>query len=305
MKEKVDEYLVAVAALGRSPATLKAYARPLHRLVDFLGERKIERWAGADEAVLEAFLGSVRPRLDGAGPITPHHLLKIVWTVRAFFAWLVDEGVVLTNPAERLARGLRLSPEVVLDVPSEEGIARLLEEMGGDGPLGLRDRAVVEVLYGAGLRHAELLRLELPDVDLERLTLTVRQGKGGKDRKAPIARGAAGSLGRYLAEGRPVFDHGYSRAVFLTQVGLPIAQGGLDKIFRRLRELGAGRGLHPHLLRHAFATHLYRGGMDLRKIQALLGHSSIQSTERYTDVADEDLRDELRRRHPRTERTDE
>ena len=189
-------------------------------------------------------------------------------------------------PDARLAprRGRRLP-----DSPREADVDRQLAALDGDEPIALRNRALVELVYSAGLRSAEAVGLDLADVDFEQELVHVRHGKGGKERVVPLGEEASFWVARYLREARPALARGANDALFLSVRGRRLDTSTL----RRLAP-------HPHRLRHAFATHLLEGGADLRTIQELLGHSSLSTTQVYSHVDARRLRRVYDRSHPRS-----
>ena len=181
---------------------------------------------------------------------------------------------------------------------------RLIEAAAGTTPRSLRDRALVELLYGAGLRISEALGLEKGGVDLENRLVRVL-GKGRKERIVPLARETAEALRRYLAHGRPFLDRKHRQELFLNARGGGLTRAGAFLLLRRLAEhagLEPGR-VHPHLLRHSFATHLLEGGADLRSVQEMLGHADLATTELYTHVSDRRRRELYFRAHPHAQRS--
>ena len=180
---------------------------------------------------------------------------------------------------------------------------RLIEAAAGTQPRALRDAALVELLYGAGLRVSEAVGLERAGVDLdERLVRCT--GKGGKERVVPIGRAATEALRRYVSRGRPYLDRRFRAELFLNHRGGPLTRAGAFLILRKLAEkagLEAGR-VHPHLLRHSFATHLLEGGADLRSVQEMLGHADLATTELYTHVTDKRRRETYFAAHPHARR---
>jgi integrase/recombinase XerD len=222
--------------------------------------------------------------------------------VRSFFGFLTRQGFVLRSPAaEIVIPSCSPIPRTVLSVGQA---ARLMETPRGDTRAGRRDRAILELLYGTGIRRGECMRLGAADLDLQERTLLVRDGKGHKDRMVPLPGRAAEALCAYLKDVRPdlMRDPG-ERALFLTAWwGHRLSDVSVGLLVRQhARAAGLGR-LHPHALRHACATHLLRGGADVRHVQALLGHKRLKTTSLYTRVVVEDLRRVLARSHPR-ERT--
>ncbi len=216
--------------------------------------------------------------------------------LRFFFGWLVKTGRLLVDPTRHLCYP-RLPRQLPRSLKVSE-ITRLIRSLPED-TFGLRDRAIVELLYGTGMRRAELAQLDLGDVDFEERQILIRQGKGGKDRVVPLGRKAKEALSRYLERARVRLVHGRDPgAVFLGRDGRRLGKGQVGERMRS-RGLSVRLKLSPHLLRHSCATHLLRGRADIRHIQRLLGHESLQTTERYTKVELADLRGVIDRCHPR------
>ena len=217
--------------------------------------------------------------------------------MRSFYRHQTLIGARGDNPAAELElpRRRRTLPRTLS--PGE--VERLIDAATGTGARAMRDRALVELLYGAGLRVSEAVGLDRGGVDLEQ-RLVRCLGKGSKERIVPIGREAVESLRRYLAHGRPFLDKLHRRELFLNAQGGALTRAGA---FLILRKLAAAAGLepervHPHLLRHSFATHLLEGGADLRSVQEMLGHADLSTTERYTHVSDKRRRDLYFQAHP-------
>ena len=286
------EAFLALLAAQRSPRTVDAYRRDLAALGAFLGGPV--SLARFDD--LERYLAHLRA--DGLSPAT---LARRTASARAFFRHLQLIGVRADNPAAELAlpRRVRTLPRTLSAGEAE----RLIEAASGVTPRALRDRALVELLYGAGLRVSEAMALEKGGVDLDgRLVRVV--GKGGKERVVPLGREAAEALRRYLARGRPHLDRRHRPELFLNAKGGALTRAGA---FLILRKLAASAGLdparvHPHLLRHSFATHLLEGGADLRSVQEMLGHADLGTTELYTHVTDRRRREAYFAAHPHARR---
>lgn len=237
---------------------------------------------------------------------TNHGTVLTSWTrsayvsmLRRFFAFLDKRSVLLRNPASalRLPRAQSL-PRSRLN---QAQVRRLLEAPSSTTAFGKRDRALVEVFYGTGIRLSECIRLDVSDVDLPREELWVRSGKGRKDRLLPIPRQSAQAMDVYLRGARPRFLHRPGeQAFFLSQVGTRLSASSIHRMLRSYGEqAGIPHRVYPHALRHAFATHLLQQGAELRHIQELLGHHSIATTAIYTRVQVEDLRRVVEQRHPR------
>jgi integrase/recombinase XerD len=286
------EGFLALLAARRSPRTVDAYRRDLATVAAWLG-RPVGQ-ATTDD--LERYLAELRAR--GLAPAT---LARRAASLRSFFRHQTLLGMRQDNPAAELElpRRTRRLPRTLS--PSEA--ERLVEAAAGTQPRDLRDRALVELLYGAGLRVSEAVSLDRGGVDLEgRLVRCL--GKGGKERIVPIGRQAAEALRRYLARGRPFLDRRHRPDLFLNAKGGPLTRAGAFLILRRL---AARAGLeperiHPHLLRHSFATHLLEGGADLRSVQEMLGHADLATTELYTHVSDRRRRELYYQAHPHARR---
>ena len=287
----VERYLLTLNA-RRSPRTVDAYRRDLTMLHAFLGKDV----ADVTSAELDSWVASMRA--DGLAAST---IARRVSAVRAYFRHLVLIGTRFENPAAsvQLPRRARTLPRALSPAETE----RLIDAATGTTPRALRDRALVELLYGAGLRVSEAVGLEKNGVALEDRIVRVL-GKGGKERLVPLGRPAAEAVRRYLALGRPHLDRRYRPELFLNARGGALTRAGAFLILRKLADragLEPGR-VHPHLLRHSFATHLLEGGADLRSVQEMLGHADLGTTERYTHVSDRRRRDVYFSAHPHARR---
>jgi integrase/recombinase XerD len=286
------EGFLALLAARRAPRTVEAYRRDLARVSERLG-KPLGRATPED---LERYLAELRA--EGLAPAT---IARKAAALRSFFRHQTLLGARSDNPAAELdlPRRTRRLPRTLSPAEAE----RLVEAAAGTQPRDLRDRALVEFLYGAGLRVSEAVSLERGGVDLEnRLVRCV--GKGDKERIVPIGRQGAEALRRYLARGRPFLDRRHRPELFLNAKGGPLTRAGAFLILRRL---AARAGLeperiHPHLLRHSFATHLLEGGADLRSVQEMLGHADLSTTELYTHVSDRRRRELYFQAHPHARR---
>jgi integrase/recombinase XerD len=289
-----DRFLALLAA-SRAPRTVDAYRRDLDAVARWLGRPL----ATAATEELERYLAELRAAGRAGATIA-----RRTAALRSFFRHLTLLGVRGDNPAAELdvPRRTRRLPRTL----SVGEVARLIEAAAGTTPRSLRDRALVELLYGAGLRVSEAVGLERSAVDLdERLVRCV--GKGGKERLVPVGREAIEALRRYLARGRPYLDRRHRPELFLNAQGGALTRAGAFLILRRL---AAKAGLepervHPHLLRHSFATHLLEGGADLRSVQEMLGHADLATTELYTHVSDRRRREVYFDAHPHARRRTE
>jgi integrase/recombinase XerD len=286
------EAFLALSAARLAPRTVEAYRRDLISLAGWLGRPL----ASATTEELERWVAELR----GAG-LSPATIARRVASLRSFTRHLVLIGAVSENPAAELElpRRIRRLPRTLSPGEAE----RLIDAAAGTAPRALRDSALVELLYGAGLRVSEAVGLDKAGVDLDqRLVRTV--GKGGKERVVPVGRQAVEALRRYLSRGRPHLDRRHRPELFLNAQGGALTRAGA---FLILRKLAAKAGLeperiHPHLLRHSFATHLLEGGADLRSVQEMLGHADLSTTELYTHVTDRRRREMYFQAHPHARR---
>lgn len=287
----VDGFL-ALLTTRRAPRTVEAYRRDLNAFSAWL-DRPVATAAKPD---LERYVAELRAQGLAATTVA-----RRVAALRSFFRHQLLLSVRADNPAAELdlpprRRGL---PRTLSAAEAE----RLVEAAAATTPRVLRDRALVELLYGAGLRVGEAVSLDRGAVDLE-ARLVRCLGKGGKERVVPVGRRAAEAVRRYLARGRPFLDTRHRPELFLNARGGALTRAGA---FLILRQLAATAGLeperiHPHLLRHSFATHLIEGGADLRSVQEMLGHADLSTTELYTHVSDLRRRELYFRAHPHARR---
>ena len=236
-----------------------------------------------DVRVLVDYVGYLGSARGGRGKLAPATIARKLAAVRAFLRHALGAARV---PDARLAprRGRRLP-----NAPRRADVDKELESLEGEGPIPLRNRALVELVYSAGLRSAEAVALDLVDVDFEQELVHVRSGKGGKDRVVPLGEEAAHWVARYLRDARPSLARGANDALFISATGKRLDTSTLRRLVP-----------HPHRLRHAFATHLLEGGADLRTIQELLGHSSLSTTQVYSHVDARRLRKVYDSAHPRS-----
>jgi integrase/recombinase XerD len=311
----------AERAAGRSGALLAAYLEELGgasrslvqraqlvlpRLLAHLRRQGVRDVRAAGEAHLVAFarhLATVQRKHGPEGatlsPGTQHCYLN---AVRCFFAWLLRRGVILADPARELpVRKVVRLPRRVL---SEAEARRLMQAPSPWSVVGQRDAALLEVLYGCGLRRGECVRLDVGDLDLGQGLALVRSGKGKKDRVVPLAGRAAAALDRYLRESRPeLLENSRDGALFLSKYGRRLSASHLGAIVKKHAQAAGLKGpVFPHALRHSFATHLLKGKASIRHVQELLGHRGLNATAVYTRVLVEDLREVVARCHPRERR---
>jgi site-specific recombinase XerD len=264
---------------GLGESTRRAYRGDVEEFGRWLSRRGL-KVRDVDVRVLTDYasdLGKARPR-----KLAPATIARKLAAVRSFLRFTLGPANV-----PDAALGPR-RPRRLPDTPKAVEVEAALDALDGDGPLALRNQALVELVYSAGLRSAEAVGLELADVDFDREQLHVR-GKGGKERVVPLGEEAALLLARYLHDARPKLARGAENAVFLSARGNRLDTSTVRRVFA-----------HPHRLRHAFATHLLEGGADLRTIQELLGHSSLSTTQLYSHVDGKRLRRVYDRAHPRS-----
>ncbi len=287
----VERFLLMLSA-QRSPRTVDAYRRDLASAAAYLGASV----GTATADTLDGWVASMR-----AKGLAPSTIARRVAAVRSYFRHQQLLGGREDNPAAEVVtpRRIRTLPRTLSPSESE----RLIEAANGTTPRALRDRALVELMYGAGLRVSETVGLARTSVDIDARIVRVI-GKGDKERIVPLGRPAADAVRRYLALGRPHLDRRYRPDLFLNARGGALTRAGA---FLILRKLAAKAGLeparvHPHLLRHSFATHLLEGGADLRSVQEMLGHADLSTTERYTHVSDRRRRETYFSAHPHARR---
>jgi integrase/recombinase XerD len=289
--ERFGDYLTLEQ--GTSPRTLEAYRRDLERLVEFA------RLNGAPTPldVTSRLLRDFVYHLKDVG-LAPASIRRNISAVRTYFKFLLADGVVARDPSERLEtpKRWRTLPEVL----TVDEVTKLLASPTLDDTLAFRDRAMLELAYGAGLRVSEWITIGVRDVLFEDHLVRVF-GKGSKERLVPIGRSAIGAVATYMRELRPRLERGNGKGVlFLNARGEPLTRMGAWKILRRhVERAGITKPVSPHTLRHSFATHLLEGGADLRAVQEMLGHADISTTQIYTHVDREYLRQVHRQFHPR------
>jgi len=284
---------------GLSRNTLAAYRTDLQQYGRFLQARGVDPLAATPE-LLGAFVGELAHG-NGGRPASATTLRRKIACLRSFYRHLRREQLVGSDPTAQLRpprAGARL-PRVL----SREEVMTLLAQPRGESPLALRDRALLETMYGCGLRASEAIGLELADLRLDEGVLLAR-GKGAKERIVPVGSIAIRALSAYVERGRPrLVGIGEEARVFVNARGRGLSRQGLYKIVQRYaRAAGLARRMSPHTLRHTFATHLLTGGCDLRSVQEMLGHADIATTQIYTHLSGERLREVYFDAHPRAQR---
>jgi len=289
---------------GQAEHTQRTYAALLNKFVTWAAKQNLSDWKQVELKDLMAFLQHERERAmegepkDSARRLSSESVYLEIAALRAFYRFAENEKLLPTNVAENLSlpRRWKRLPKALTDAE----IQKLLEPEQPETPQTLCDQAILELAYASGLRLSELKNLRLEQLHLDAGFISVI-GKGNKERVVPIGRKAAAALDRFIDAGRPKLITPRSPAnVFLTRRGTPFAPVTLWlRIKRRVRRAGVSRNITPHMFRHSFATHLLEHGADLRVIQELLGHANISTTEIYTHVTGNRLREIHRQFHPR------
>ena len=282
---------------GLAQNTILAYGRDLKRFAEFLRKRRKSNMEDVNREDVVDFLSSLyKEKLDSRS------VARFLVSLRGIYKFAMMEEMVTTDPTENLE-----SPKIRSSLPTYlrvDEIDKLLQAPDLSTPYGLRDRAMLEVLYSTGLRVSELLNLRIADVDM-RIGCVRCIGKGDKERLVPIGRKAIEAVEHYLALGRPQFARPsspppHNQVLFLTRIGRRLSRVGIWKILHDYGvKLGLRGRLTPHKLRHSFATHLLEGGADLRSVQLMLGHADISTTQIYTHVVEERLKQIYKAHHPR------
>ncbi|MBF6222520.1 site-specific tyrosine recombinase XerD [Nocardia abscessus] len=308
---ELDAYLDHLAVeRGVAPNTLGAYRRDLGRYLDFLAGRGIGSLERVAESDVAEFTMALRSGGDGHSALAASSVARALIAVRGWHRFAAAEGLTDTDVAHAVkppAPGRRLPKALPYDQ-----VLRVLEAAGGGpadaaagadgGPRGLRDRALLELLYSTGARISETVGLDLDDLDVEERAVVLR-GKGGKQRLVPIGRPALTAVDAYLVRGRPVLaarGKGTGGALFLNARGTRLSRQSAWRVLHTAAErAGIAAAVSPHTLRHSFATHLLDGGADVRVVQELLGHASVTTTQIYTLVTVNTLREVWATAHPR------
>jgi len=276
---------------GLSSNTIQSYARDLEKLFRFLRKEGI-LWMKTDEEGLVRFIHH-----QSRAGLSPRSMARLISSIKSFYNFLVLDGMVRKNPAVNLS-----SPKTWLALPkflTVKEVESLLGQPDEENVRGVRDKAMLELLYATGLRVSELIALRVKNVNLEDGFLLC-VGKGGKERIVPIGDSAALAVRRYLEEGRDKFLKESSEYLFLSQRGNAFTRQGFWKLLKGYaKKAGLVRKISPHVLRHSFATHLLERGADLRSVQLMLGHSQITTTQVYTHVSRKRLRRVYDKYHPR------
>lgn len=297
-EERFAEHL---EVLGRTPRTVRSYRCELRQFLEFLTDRNLRGVHEITREEVQAYhVGLHRRRKPDGQPIAVRTRNAKMAAVLAFLAFLTGARYLLVSPG-REVRLARVPRRLLPELPDEEQVQRLLEAPDTNTPLGLRDRAALELLYSSALRNTELRLLRVVDVDLSRLWVRVLHGKGGKQRMVPLGEPAAAWIEEYLRRGRGLLlkqeDPGH---LFLSLRGAPLSVEALSDLVRKQAErTGLALRVTPHVLRHCCATHMLARQARLRYLQELLGHACADTTQRYAQVQLDDLRETHQRCHPR------
>jgi integrase/recombinase XerD len=290
----IDSFLTMIAVeKGLAKNTVEAYSRDLVRLSGFLVAQSVASWEETEALHLRSYLSSLR-----RNGLSPRSIARHIVTVRRFYGFLETEGVINENPVPpfHLAAGGRKLPQTL----SAQDVRKLLAQPDPLEPLGVRDQAMLELLYATGLRVSELISLQMQQINFQGNFLTVK-GKGSKVRAVPFGKWARQKVLDYVNGARRQLAKGRASVfVFINRSGRPLTRQGFWKLIRG-HALAAGieKRVTPHTLRHSFATHLLEGGADLRSVQSMLGHADISTTQIYTHVNGARLKEVHRRHHPR------
>lgn len=289
--EHFSHYLSVEKGLARN--TLESYSRDLNKFFLFLKKKKVEKAAHVDRGLITGYLLSLKE--EGRAPST---ISRNVASIRSFFNFLVQEDLLENNPAQ-LVKAPRIEKKLPRVLTAKE-VDRLLRQPRDDGQSGLRDKAMLELLYASGIRVSELVSLNTSDFSPEVGYLRCR-GKGMKERIVPVGSVAVNYVREYLHSCRPKMLKAHDeRALFLNHHGRRLTRQGFWKILKKYAQQSRISGdVTPHTLRHSFATHLIENGADLRSVQEMLGHSDISTTQIYTQITRRKIREVYDKTHPR------
>jgi integrase/recombinase XerD len=296
----LNQYLESLLVKGFTEATAWTRRKQLESFLEWLKERGVEEPLEVTRPVLERYQRSLfHHRKKNGEPMSFRSQHTLLVAVRQWFKWMTRQNHIMHNPASELElpkQGHNL-PRHVLNVGEAE---QVLQQPELGDPMGLRDRALMEVLYGTGMRRMEVAGLKLYDVDFDGGTVLIRQGKGRKDRMVPIGERAAAWVLKYIAEARPkLVSEPDDYTIFLTNAGEAIALGHISKLVHVYVERAEiGKAGSAHLFRHTMATLMLEGGADIRFIQQMLGHVSLRTTEKYTHVSIRTLQKVYAATHP-------
>lgn len=302
----IDEFVTYISfEKGLARNTVESYRRDLMAWRRYCQETGVDPAAPHHEDFTDLLDRLRRGQEPASKPLAPSSVARMLISVKSFYRFLAREGHVSSDPTAKV--GNPRQPKAIPKAVSIQDVEAMLERPD-TSPLGIRDRAILETLYGAGLRISELVGLDVDDVDLSDGSILVRSAKGSKSRVVPLGKEAVRALGAYLTGVRPgLLAHAGPKssrtaagALFLNARGGRLSRQGCWKILKGYaRDAGLGERVSPHTLRHSFATHMLDAGADIRVVQELLGHASLSTTQVYTLVSDQRLREVYLSAHPR------
>lgn len=293
MEKYLDLFInYLIVEKGLSKNTIEAYNRDILGFIDHLSEMNISDIGAVAPLDIVKYIGSLRD-----GGISPRSSSRKLTAIRMFYRFLNTEGYIKSNPTllVELPKGISRLPKAI----SLDMVDILLSAPDTKKPLGLRDKAMLEVLYATGLRVSELVSLKVGDVNLD-VGYLMAFGKGSKERVVPMGDSAQQWVKNYISDGRPKLYKGQSEYLFINRSGKGLTRQGFWKVIKSYAEKAKiTASITPHTLRHSFATHLLERGADLRSVQMMLGHADISTTQIYTHVTTERLKEIHKRHHPR------
>lgn len=307
LDEMIDTYAKHMAALNRTPKTVRQYAQWVRRFFEFAQGQGVAVPADITSAHLLAYQRHLAGQINFRGrgfsvKVQNHHMIGIVMFLRYLYA----EGILAHNPAQRVQYA-RVPQALPRDILSVTEMRKMLRAPDAHTVMGYRDRVILEILYSTGLRRQELLNLTVDDVNLESGLLTVRHGKGGKDRVVPLGKLAAKYLETYLNGVRPTLlqiralePKSREKKLFLSMRGLPLSVNALaERVEFYRKAAGIKHAVTPHTFRHSCATHMIRNRANIRHVQEMLGHVNLNTTQQYLHLTITDLKEAHSRFHPR------
>ncbi len=294
-----DAFLVALSVKNYSPRTVDSRRYALTLFLQWTQDRDLLNPDTITKPILESYQRHLwNYRKDNGEPLSSGTQIGRLTAVRQFFKWMCKEGWLDADPAAHLEMP-KTERRLPQDTLSESEVSEILAVPNITDPLGIRDRAILELLYSTALRRTELARLELRDFNSERQTVYVRYGKGNKDRIAPVGKRALQWTQRYLDQTRPLLQIDMAeQALFLTGYGRGFSPNSLGNLVTKIVRASLGKRGSCHLLRHACATHMLERGADVRVIQQLLGHAKLETTQIYTEVSIKFLQSVHEQTHP-------
>ena len=296
----LDEFIEWSQVVGLSSYTMKSHKHAIQRFIVWCDERGIQQPVEITRPMIERYQRTLyHYRKRNGAPLSVNGQLGLLTALIAWFRWMARHHHILHNPAAdlELPKRAKALPQTILSVPQVENI---LNQADPSTLMGIRNRAIMEMFYSTGIRRMELRQLKLYELDTERGTLMIRQGKGGKDRLLPIGSRACAWADKYLRETRPAIVTGYDdHTIFLDDFGQPMSAHFLGDLMRRhVEAAGITTPGACHIFRHAMATHMLENGADIRYIQAMLGHTNLETTEIYTHVSINKLKEIHDATHP-------